>query len=278
MRKNSFIFNISNSVLIVSAKLDDYYKQSFEIDYGVSIIDIENLLYLSNQLPEVKNELIELLGIKSDNEKDVKGVFFDFDQVFRGQLSGRVNRTTYHIDTVFDKGESLYNELQRIKPGKRAFAEYERKCTDILKYLFESSLDGWHRQNRTDDGLHRFDLICRIKGTDGIWSIFINDFKSRYLLFEFKNYSEKITQSQIYTTEKYLFAKALRNVAIIISRSGASSNAIKAADGVLKESGKIILNIDESGIYDMLRMKDGGSDPTDFLFDLLDQRLLQLSK
>ncbi|SHM63617.1 hypothetical protein SAMN02746066_02704 [Anaerosporobacter mobilis DSM 15930] len=277
VRRNSLDINIPNSVLLISAKLDEFYKVSYEIDFGVNIIDIENILFLSNSIPEVKKELIEVLGLKSDNENDIKGNPCDINKIFNYQSNVNNTKGKITLDEN-NKGEILYSELLRIKPGKRAFAEYENKCTEILKYLFDNSLDGWHKQNRTDDGLHRFDLICRIKSEDGIWSIFINDFKSRYLLFEFKNYSEKISQNQIYTTEKYLFAKALRNVAIIISRSGASNNALKASDGIIKESGKIILNINDLIIYEMIKMKDSGSDPTDFLFDLLDERLLQLSK
>lgn len=279
LRKDSFIFNIPNKVLIISAKLDAYYKEAFEIDYGVNIIDIENLLFLCGEIPEAKNELVELLGLKSDNENDIKGLPFNFSDVFGFQSETKFENVIPKIEIEkVSKGQSLYKELKNISPGQHTFVEYEKKCTEILKYLFDSALDGWHMQNRTEDGLHRFDLICRIKVNEGIWSIFINDFKSRYLLFEFKNYQDQISQNQIYTTEKYLFAKALRNIAIIISRNGASINALKASDGIIKENGKVILNLCDSGLYEMIKMKESGSDPTDFLFDLLDERLLQLSK
>lgn len=276
--KNSYAFDIPNMALITSVKLDAYYKQAFELNYGVNIIDIENLLFLSNNIPNTKNDLIELLRIKSDNENEIKGVEYDFSKIFDSKISRDIYSGLTYKSMDINKGELLYQELEKIKPGKRAFADYENKCTDILKYLFGDSLDGWHKQQRTDDGLNRFDLICRITSNDGIWSIFNKDFQSRYLLFEFKNYQEEITQNQVYTTEKYLFVKALRNVAMIISRNGASENALKACDGVLKESGKVILNISNHDISKMLRMKDSGTDPTDYLFDILDEMLLKLSK
>ena len=40
-----------------------------------------------------------------------------------------------------------------------------------------------------------------------------------------------ITQREIYTTEKYLYEKALRKVAIIISRKGADKHAENGCDG-----------------------------------------------
>lgn len=47
-------------------------------------------------------------------------------------------------------------------------------------------------------------------------------------MFEFNNYTEKISQKEIYTTERYLYEKALRSVAIIVSRQGADANALSA--------------------------------------------------
>lgn len=57
------------------------------------------------------------------------------------------------------------------------------------------------------------------------------------MIFEFKNYSEPITQKEIYTTEKYLYAKALRCVGILIAANGYSENAQWAAKGCLRENG-----------------------------------------
>jgi len=34
------------------------------------------------------------------------------------------------------EGEEFLRELDNIKPGREDFLKYEKKCTDILKYLF----------------------------------------------------------------------------------------------------------------------------------------------
>ena len=57
---------------------------------------------------------------------------------------------------------------------------------------------------------------------------------TRYVLFEFKNYTGEIKQGQILTTEKYLLEKGLRRVAIIITRVGADKNAITMAQGAMR--------------------------------------------
>ena len=45
------------------------------------------------------------------------------------------------------------------------------------------------------------------------------------MIFEFKNYSDKITQKEVYTTEKYLYSKALRSVGIVVVANGYDDNA-----------------------------------------------------
>lgn len=51
----------------------------------------------------------------------------------------------------------------------------------------------------------------------------LNDIGSRYVIFEFKKYSEKITQKEVITTERYLYPSALRTVAILISPKGCAA-------------------------------------------------------
>jgi len=143
---------------------------------------------------------------------------------------------------------------------------------------FLENLNGWNEQLRTDDELNRFDLICRVKQGNEFWELLINEFKSRYVVFEFKNYAKQINQTQIYTTEKYLFQTALRNVGFIISREGASVNAVKSAKGILRETGKLIVNLTSNDLRKMLEMKDSGNEPSDYLFGIVDKFLLELEK
>ena len=101
---------------------------------------------------------------------------------------------------------------------------------------------------------------------------------SRYVVFEFKNYSATITQGQILTTEKYLLERGLRRVAIVLSRRGASAHADKMAQGAMREHGKLILVLNDDEICTMLHMKENGEDPSDFLFESADRFLLSLPR
>ena len=106
-----------------------------------------------------------------------------------------------------------------------------------------------------------------------------------FILFECKNYTEPITQGEIYTTERYLFDNALRNVAIIFTRKGMTKNALVAAQGILKEHGKLILVLNDRDIIKLEKLyisKRNGKiseiSPSQFLFEKAKDFLMNLDK
>ena len=149
-----------------------------------------------------------------------------------------------------------------------------------MKNAFSDDLALWREQQKSNKDLYRFDLLCRIK--DGnqktFWSVLERYFNSKYVIFEFKNYSEKTTQKEIYTTERYLYAKVLRSVAIIVSANGYEENAYWAAKGSLRENGKLIMLFDTKDLIAMNKMKIEQEDSANFLLEILDDLLLNLEK
>lgn len=192
------------------------------------------------------------------------------------------SETTSETDGEVKKESADWaGRLQDIEPGEKHFQEYERFCVDILKYALGEYLTLWESQERTDSGLHRFDLCCKIKS--GIHQDFFDTimryFNTKYIVFEFKNYKEEIGQKEIYSTEKYLFGTALRKAAIVISRQGCDDNALRVAKGSLRESGKLILCLSDQDLLEMADIKtQGEKEPADFLGELLDKLLIHLEK
>ena len=98
------------------------------------------------------------------------------------------------------------------------------------------------------------------------------------MVIEFKNHAQKLQQNIVFITEKYLFNPALRNVAIIISRKGFSKAASAAAISCLKEHGKLIMDITDQDLIEMLHKKDQGMEPADYLLEKLEWMLMSISK
>ena len=177
--------------------------------------------------------------------------------------------------------EELRREIKNWQGGKQTnSAAYEKLCTRTLMRIFADDLTLWREQAKSNSDLFRFDLICKIKRDNhkDFWEMAERYFSSKYIIFEFKNYSGKVTQKEVYTTVRYLYTKAMRGIAIIISPNGMDENGGKACRGVLRDEGKLILSLTNEDLLEMLRMKEDGEDPADFLSDKLDELLIDLEK
>jgi len=275
-------------MLVISSFLSLATKLTLEKKFGLVLIDRTVLNNWAAQLPDIADELNSILegeqhaadfSMQRDlisflNEPNHPAVAMQSD--FFSSYGGK-NRPTRHspVDT---KGTELSEELRLLKRGRTSWDIYEELCKQILQYLFPNDLVGWHSQKRTDDGLNRFDYICRIKPGIEFWTFLIENLNSRYVLFEFKNYVGRIKQGQILTTEKYLLEKGLRRVAIIFSRDGADEGAIKMTQGAMRENGKLMLVLDDKKVREMLLKKERGDDPADLLFEVVDKFLLELPR
>lgn len=263
---NNEILNPNVPVLVVGAKLNSDLRKRIE-DIGVIVIDIQNLLFLVQDNENLKRELLSLLDFSVNDllPEEPK------TQIFNQQINLTMPPKT--------QGELL---KERITNWENSIGNtaYEDLCFETLNYLFDDELSLWHRQKTSNAELYRFDLICKIKDDDvsGLWSTILQCFNSKYIIFEFKNYTDEITQKEIYTTDKYLYLKALRGVAILVSCKGTSTNANKAIRGTLRENGKLILSISNSDLLEMIDIKMKKGIPADYLFSKFDELLIDLEK
>lgn len=271
----SQLTQINNLILIVSSTVDNKVKEALSSEYGIVIIDSKNLLYLINGHNALTEQYLSIINDIPNEICDKESTEpINLDSVFNIKVStSKISESKLTQEEI-----ELFNRLSNITCGREDFAKFEDVCTDILKYLFDEYLTGWYEQLKTTDDLNRYDLICRIKNGNDFWEFLKSEFNSRYIIFEFKNYCKPVKQTQIYTTEKYMFKTALRNVCFMISQHGADKNALKATSGILRESGKLIIHLDKNDLIEMLKLKNTGSEPSDYLFDLVDQFLLTLSK
>lgn len=174
-------------------------------------------------------------------------------------------------------GEALIANLTALPPGKKDAKAYETICRDIIEYLFGDDLRDVRSQKRTADNLNVYDLVYRVSPKHPFWVTLTRDFRARVVLFECKNYGKPIGAMQVFTTERYLSASALRPVCFVLSRKAAHPHAVQAASGAMRESGKLLVFLSDDDLVKMLKAKDaqlreGGStaemqanDPTEIL-------------
>lgn len=272
-------FDDGLAVLAVSSIITPEERQKLKDQFGVIVWDRGLLLSSMVKLSISLKEDFEQLLMEAQQGTEV---FREYATDSGDVLSTIAEQATSNYPTVTDPsettGDKFSKQLADLQCGRDTWSKYEILMSDILRYLFNEDLTLWDRQTRTDDTLSRFDLVCRIKGYDSYWQALMGAFNTRFVLFEFKNYCSEVTQYQVYTTERYLYQRALRSVGFIISRSGADDGAIQAAKGALKENGKLIMFLADSDIIAMLDLKENGGVPNDYLSNLLDQWLVSLSR
>lgn len=250
-------------VLVTACCINENKKQYYNQLYPqLILIDVANLLFAVKYRVELYNELVAILPYPVDNI-EVKEGFIRIDNL-------------QHDDYI----NSLIKEMELCRAGRNTFTKCEELCCKLLKNIFSNDLTLWRQQQNSNNDLYRFDLLCRIKegNQKSFWSIVERYFNSKYIIFEFKNYRNPITQKEIYTTEKYLYAKALRSVAFIISANGYDENAYWAAKGSLRENGKLIILLDTNDLIAMNKLKISQENPAEYLLDKLDNLLLDLEK
>lgn len=251
-----------NDILVIGNIVGKGVKKTIEDKYKIIIWDVENLLWVFDEFPQIKSDFISLLSFSVSDIVPKKPERYIFEQ-------------HSHASSTID----LQERLRKLLVGEES-SKYEKLCEEIMRYLFSENLEFFNPKRTSNDGLYRFDYCAKIKygNTNEFFDTIKNFFQTKYIVFEFKNYKDEITQKEVYTTEKYLYEKALRKVAIIISRKGADTNAKKAARGSLRESGKLIICLSDENINKLIDMKNNKEDPGDYLEGLLDDMLMDLEK
>lgn len=255
------------------------------------------LLIISSPLPESWMVFIRLAGIQAVwdiqkllSEASQTQVFAEL-QAFLNDLGvprfGGLSEGPSALPDTFKsipsmepekKGAKLCSQIKGVPSGKEGWNQFEKLCTDALIFLFGDQFGTWQRQSPSDDGLHRRDFLVRLSPQHDFWISLAHDFRSRYIVFEFKNYDGPIGQDEIYSTEKYLFTTALRSVAFIVARNGASEGAFRAASGALREAGKLIVIVSASDLCEMLDAKDQSEEPEIKLNAHLDKILTKMPR
>ncbi len=268
-------------LLMVTSKIPSFQKDVIFSRYRIVVWDIDNLVYYSKNDPVLLKQLSQITYFPIDY---VEGQPFEEVELTKLFIEQNGDNLASKAKEEADATEELIRRLMDCETGQDYSEEYENVCEEILRILFEANyFNRLTRQHKTKDKHFRMDLIGSLKtnpiaeeGMHPLWRMLTEHYNSHFIVFEFKNYKEEIDQNLVYITEKYLFAAALRNVAIIISRKGFSESAKFAAEGCLKEHGKLILGMTDDDLIKMLKLKS--DEAADYLLGKLEDFLMGISK
>lgn len=269
LNKLSDNMNYKNIVMVYD-NITESVRNLLE-ENNIIVLDISNILYIIYKDINLLKKLTGILDYSLDS-------ILPRENKWHLQIEKNLENIHYERG-ILEKTQEYIIRLNNLKKGKSTSREYEKLMGEILKEIFEDKLE-FKEQKTTNNRLNVFDMISKIKsGTnDEFFKAIEEFFKTKYVVFEFKNYSEKITQEQICTTEKYLYGTALRNVGIIITRTGINQNGKKVADGILRENGKLILVLDDEDVKEMIKLYESKENPSSILMEKLDEILTKLER
>ena len=186
-------------IITLPCEVDEESQNEIYNRFNVIIWDINNLIYLCEGKKELLNLLISCIPYPSLDLKAKKPLNVKREQ-----------REVIREETEISLVEIFMKQLENCKPGKsdKSDKKYEIICTEIIKNLFGTEFFRISEQHKTDDKMFRMDLLCSLKGTTEFWKFLISFYHTKFVVFEYKNYSDYISQNLIYITEKYLFPVA----------------------------------------------------------------------
>jgi hypothetical protein len=301
-----------NDIVRASEALD-YVRQSLPADHGmlvtnhrrdrlppvnripesIILVGIDDLLHLAgddvallDEIADVERELNSSLG-EFDRSADLTP---SKDPLSLSQFHSNRGGAASPAPSLPSRGAGFAAELREITPGKAAKQKLasgregvnwrllEQVGRESLEYVFEDLLSNWREQQSVGGDENRFDAMAKISGDDVFCRTLVEDFRTRHILFEFKNYKEMVKPNLVYITEKYLFPTALRSTAVVISPHGLSPDAASACQGALRDAGKLILDLPTPALCEMLERKDAGVPPSEAMELILDEFLQSLGR
>ncbi len=163
--------------------------------------------------------------------------------------------------------QSLIKRLQECPSGDKNWADYENIGIAIFKFLFEDNFKSYFAEEQVENDLknHRIDLIISnyYKDPSSFWAEIKQEYKAKAIIVDFKNYSEKLNSTTLFSVTKYT-TKKVGNFAMVFSRKGIDKTAINEQKSLLSD-GKLVIEFNDNELIEMINEKALNKDPLDRL-------------
>jgi len=167
-----------------------------------------------------------------------------------------------------ERGSQLIRALKKCKPGKNNWREFEKLCVKILHFLFVPPFKSVIEQSRTENKDARRDAVLPNNQYAGFWQLIREEFDSRHIVCEFKNYLSEASKDQLNQLRLYLNKPTVGCFGLLFIRQNKSSKLLTARRRAYEEAKVLILIIDDKLVEKMLKMRAITGRPEDILSDL----------
>lgn len=199
--------------------------------------------------------------------------FPDLINKYFPKLTARKEKSTSSIiDKELENVQSLIKQLDDCLEGNEGWKKYEDICLDVLKYLFVPPLGEPKIQSRRENGIDIRDAIFPNRNSNDNWKFIRDDYDAKYIVFEFKNYSEngsEIDKHVLLQIDDYL-KKTMGRFGIICSKKSPNKSGLEKRKDIFIENNKLILFVNNEHLKEMLLRKYKKLDPSDVIIDLID--------
>ena len=184
----------------------------------------------------------------------------------------RTLRPDYEEPGPVGRAQQLIEALDDVPLGARYSVDYEAACESILEFLFSPDLGSPKAQVFNSTRSYRRDLIMKNGAETGFWARMRERYQADYLIAEFKNVKSSVGNTSIWQLAGYMKEKGVGFFGMLIARNGVSRGTANPA--ILDQwihANKMIVPISNEDLKRMIDMRDSGSDPTDYVDDLIDR-------
>lgn len=166
----------------------------------------------------------------------------------------------------------LIKRLDECPQDNSGWKEYENTCIEVLNYLFVPPLGEPKIQSRRESGIDVRDAIYPNRNTNENWRFIREDYEAKYIVFEFKNYSDDgcdIDKQTVLQIDDYL-KKTIGRFGIVCSRKEASKSGLEKRKEIFIEHNKLVLFLSNDHLKEMLLRTHKKMDPSDVIIDMID--------
>ncbi len=238
--------------------------------------DAKGLLVISGSLSSAATEAVaraqdvdvwdgQVVSTLMTKHKDLERVFQATINT-KGSFQLKVQRLL--ADTT-SRATDLSAVLRTLPCGRDHWREYERICTEMLTYAFTPDLAAPDIQSRSDDGLDIIDAIFPIRSNQPPWSLIRSEYRTRFVVAEFKNYCDPIGQAQVESIAQYLWRPAQRFFGLLVSRQQPGASAIAQRRRKWLEEEKCIVLLANEDLCEMVQLREASEQP----FNVIDAQL-----